>query len=157
MELNQQRQVQNLLCYRYTITLYTWPLLSSSGAVFLSPSAGARQGERKETSAKARPLFLYPPQGQAALSVMLLSLVYLSAAFCASRASFGPNSAMFPRSYCGRSPAALLNASYSSFRRRYRTAFVVYSSSSPRPLAAISSRLTLRSDASTCLCFCVAS
>ena len=59
------------------------------------------------------------------------------------------NSAMFPRSRCGLSPAALLNASYSSFRRRYRTAFTVYSSSSPRPLAAISSRLTLRSAVST--------
>jgi hypothetical protein len=31
---------------------YAWPLLSSSGAVFVSPSAGARQGERKEALPK---------------------------------------------------------------------------------------------------------
>nr|DAP63687.1 MAG TPA: hypothetical protein [Caudoviricetes sp.] len=29
-----------------------WPLLSSSDAVFISPSAGARQGERKEALPK---------------------------------------------------------------------------------------------------------
>ena len=88
---------------------------------------------------------------------MLLSLVYLFAAFCASRDSFGPNSAMFPRSYCGRNPAAFLNAWYSSFSRLYRTARLVYSSLTPIALAAIASRLTLRSAVSICRCFCVAS
>jgi HK97 family phage major capsid protein len=67
------------LCHAF---IYAWPLLSSSGAVFVSPSAGARQRERKETSAKARPLFLYPPQGQAALSVMLLKNRHRKSTVC---------------------------------------------------------------------------
>lgn len=39
---------------------YAWPLLSSSGAVFVSPSAGARQRERKETSAKSKTVISVP-------------------------------------------------------------------------------------------------
>jgi hypothetical protein len=51
---------------------YAWPLLSSSGAVFVSPLRRGKTGGKEGSPAKARPLFLYPPQGQAALSVMLL-------------------------------------------------------------------------------------
>ncbi len=41
----------------------------------------------------------------------------INAALFAALASFGPNSAIFPRSNCSRSPAALLKAWYSSFSR----------------------------------------